>query len=127
MSERQPELTDDEDARKLQELALKHNKRMDTMEQARMDAIARLATNEPPTRDSVKGVTKARQMQSQSIKSTRKPEYVENEEIRKYQEIEYRKHDKMSTMEQARLDAIARMMDGDVIQIGVNKKGIKTV
>eukprot|EP01084_Bolivina_argentea_P142750 250742_1 len=102
-----------EETRKIQMMeAQKHNK-FNTMEQARLDAIARIMQTEN------EDALKAQEKMISSVKMDRKPEFDEDENIRKLQESHYKKHTKINTFEQAKLDAIARLA------MSQNKWGMK--
>eukprot|EP00486_Rosalina_sp_Unknown_P014985 CAMPEP_0201594664 /NCGR_PEP_ID=MMETSP0190_2-20130828/191913_1 /ASSEMBLY_ACC=CAM_ASM_000263 /TAXON_ID=37353 /ORGANISM="Rosalina sp." /LENGTH=215 /DNA_ID=CAMNT_0048054367 /DNA_START=31 /DNA_END=678 /DNA_ORIENTATION=- len=92
-----------EETKKLQMIEAKKHTKFNTMEQARLDAISRVMQSEQ------KGSEKAKAKMVSSIKMDREPEFDTNEDIKKLQESHYTKHRKIDTMEQARLDAVARL------------------
>lgn len=85
------------------------------MEQARLDAIARMIQSESPIKGGGlhdKSLRRAKDKLSSSIKMDRKPEFHEDRNIKELQESYIAndgKHKKMDTFEQSKLDAIARL------------------
>lgn len=116
--DRQPYFVNDIHVRQLQELEAARHERMNTIEQGRLDAIARLAMADLASFD-VCGwvIEKVQLMQIKSI-TARQPHFIsgyddEIEDIRTLQQIEAAHHTKIDTFEQARLDMIARLAISD--------------
>ena len=126
--DRQPELVQgNELVRELQELEAKRHQKINTLEQARLDAIARLAMADSYTNpENARRIEKVQQKQIESIKS-RQPEFLAGnsntiEDARTLQQIEAARHQKIDTYEQSRLDMIARLAMTDNEKAGKAKQ-----
>ena len=86
------------------------------MEQARLDAIARVIQTERPDAQNAKS------QMTTGIKMDRKPEYDDDDKIKEMQQAHVGSHKKMDTFEQAKLDAIARLAASDNKQAKAARK-----